>query len=302
MTSISAKSNLGIIFKKISKNISIAAVLFFGLAQTAKAEPNNKHQDLYIDCNPAITQDAKLNCSFNPPSTEVIQSTETQIAQGTRGRKRKSKVDGYYGGFSGGIGFVSGDAATQSDRDSFGEDFSAEYTNSFDASLFGGIKFTDNISADLEFLLALGGLDTEDVNNTFSDLLAEQGTEADGSFDGDFSAFALYANPRFEFPITQEGKLSLYISPGIGISQTNVNLSVESVEGLSAAQLRDLNSQVETDESQTGISFQVKGGAEYQVSDTIDLFAQARYVTLPTGGELDSIKIFGLDTGLKFNF
>lgn len=301
--SISAKSNLGIIFKKISfKKISIAAVFFFGLTPTAKAEPSNNHQDLYIACNPAIAQGSQLNCNFNPQATNINQGKETQIAQGTRGRKRKSKVDGYYGGFSGGIGFASGDAATDADRETLGEDFSAEYNNSFDASLFGGIKFTDNISADLEFLLALGGIDTEDTNNVFRDLLAEQGTDVDASFDADFNAFALYANPRFELPITKEKKLSLYISPGIGVSQTNANISLDSVEGLSAAQLRDVNAQVERDESQTGISFQVKGGAEYQVSDTMDIFAQARYVTLPTGGELDSIKIFGLDTGLKFNF
>jgi opacity protein-like surface antigen len=276
-----AKSNLGIIFK----NISIAAVLVFGLAETAQADQTNNHQDLYLACNPAIDQGSNLNCSFNPQPTEIKQGSDTQIAQGTRGRRRKSKVDGYYGGFSGGIGFASGDAATDPDRALAGDDYTLEYKNSIDGSIFGGIKFSKNLSADLEFFLALGGLETESTENFLSD----NGVE--GNVDGDFSAFALYANPRFELPITKDDKLSLYISPGIGLSQTNANLSVEGT-----------SSNVEVDESGTGISFQVKGGAEYQISDTMDIFAQARYVTLPTGGDLDSIKIFGIDGGLKFNF
>jgi opacity protein-like surface antigen len=282
-----AKSNLGIIFK----NISIAAVLVFGLAQTAQADQTNNHQDLYLACNPAIDQGSNLNCSFNPQPIEIKQGSDTQIAQGTRGRRRKSKVDGYYGGFSGGIGFASGDSATDSDRESFGEDYSAEYTNSFDGSLFGGIKFSKNLSADLEFFLALGGLDTEDTENFLSD------NNVTANVDGDFSAFALYANPRFELPLTKDDKLSLYISPGIGLSQTNANASIEDASG-EGVQV----SNVEVDESGTGISFQIKGGAEYQISDTMDIFAQARYVTLPTGGDLESIKIFGIDGGLKFNF
>jgi opacity protein-like surface antigen len=284
----STKSNLGIIFK----NASIAGALVFGLAQTAQADQNNKYQDLNISCNPAIDQTSQLNCSFNPQPTEIKQGDDTEIAQGTRGRRRKSKVDGYYGGFSGGIGFAGGSSATEEEQaafSSFDVGDTGEYTNSFDGSLFGGIKFSQNISADLEFFLALGGLETEKVENLFRD------NGAEGNVEGDFSAVALYANPRFELPITGDDKLSLYISPGIGLSQTNVNLKIE---GLSSVDVPD----EDTDESQTGISFQVKGGAEYQISDTMDIFAQARYVTLPTGGDLDSINIFGLDGGLKFNF
>jgi opacity protein-like surface antigen len=280
-----AKSKLGIIFK----NVSIAAILVFGLAETAKADQTNNYQDLYVACDPAINQASDLNCSFNPQPTEIKQGDDTEIAQGTRGRRRKSKVDGYYGGFSGGIGFAGGSAATEEEEASFstlGAGDTGEYTNSFDGSLFGGIKFNKNISADLEFFLALGGLETESFQNLLED------NEVAGSVEGDFSAFALYVSPRFELPITGDDKLSLYVSPGIGLSQANVNLTIEGSD----------DSDQDLDESQTGISFQVKGGAEYQITETIDLFTQARYVTLPTGGDLDSIKIFGLDGGLKFNF
>jgi opacity protein-like surface antigen len=280
-----AKSKLGIIFK----NVSIAAILVFGLAETAKADQTNNYQDLYVACDPAINQASDLNCSFNPQPTEIKQGDDTEIAQGTRGRRRKSKVDGYYGGFSGGIGFAGGSAATEEEEASFstlGAGDTGEYTNSFDGSLFGGIKFNKNISADLEFFLALGGLETESFQNLLDD------REVAGNVEGDFSAFALYASPRFELPITGDDKLSLYVSPGIGLSQANVNLTIEGSDGFDD----------DTDESQTGISFQVKGGAEYQISDTIDIFAQARFNTLPTGEDLDSIKIFGIDGGLKFNF
>lgn len=282
-----AKLNLGIILK----NTSIATVLIFGLAQTAEADETKKHQDLYIACNPGINLSSQLNCGFNSQSPAIEQGTDTQIAQGKRGRRRKSKVDGYYGGFTAGIGFAGGDSATDADRQTFGEDYSAEYTNSFDGSIFGGIKFTENIAADLEFLLALGGLDAEDTEN----ILDAGGVQAD--INANFSAFALYASPRFELPITEGGKLGLYLSPGIGLSQTNINVNIENASGANV-----VNSNAEVDESQTGLSFQVKGGAEYQISETIDILAQARYAVLPTGGDLESIKIFGIETGLKFNF
>ena len=285
-----SKSNFGIILK----NISLAAVLVLGLSQTAKADETNNHQDLHIACDPEINQDSKLNCSFNE-LIEVNQIAETKIAQTRRGRRRKSKVDGYYGGFTLGVGFPSGSAGE--DEEFNGQTLeSPDYSTSFDGSIFGGIKFTKNISADLEFFLALGGIDSDDSEESIIDAVEgaeEAGVSAD--IDGDFSAFALYINPRFELPVND--KISLYASPGIGLSQTNVNINADvDVEGGGSIPV------IDQDASNTGISFQIKGGAEYQISNSLDIFGQVRYVTLPTDDDLDSINIFGLDTGLKFNF
>lgn len=314
------KSNLNIVFK----NISIAAVLFFGLTQTAKAEPNNNHQDLYVSCKPAIAQSTKLNCSFNPQSTEITQGTETQIAQGTRGRKRKSKVDGYYGGFSVGIINPSGGIETSGDPTVPGlEDVSdVEYDTGFAGSIFGGIKFSEIIGAELEFLLGLGKGDTDGFNSDLQDSinsirdLAEQtpGVNFSGDIEAesDYSAFAIYASPRFDLPVSR--KFSLFITPGIGLSQTNVNAKVESDLSISGENVTSEDEEAlaeavqeanqEIDQSTTGISFKLKAGAEYQLSDSIEIFGQASYVTLAVNDDptADNLNSFLAQTGLTFNF
>ncbi len=297
-----AKSELKSNFGLISKNISIAAVLILGLSITAKAEKPNEQADLNLNvsCNPFLSYDLNSGCSFDREVTQISQGEDTQIAQTRRGRRRKSKVQGYYGGFSAGIGFPSG---------TIGEDFvdegtgiavvAPDYTTSFDGSIFGGIKFTKNIGADLEFLLAFGGI-SDDLENSINEgIAANPDFAASGitaEVDGDFSAFAFYINPRFELPLGEDGKFSVYASPGIGLAQTNVNLNADIVAEGQATSVTD------EDASNTGITFQVKGGANYLISDTTGIFGQVRYANLPTEEGLDSISIFGVETGLTFNF
>jgi opacity protein-like surface antigen len=317
-----AKSKLGIIFK----NASIAAALVFGLSQTAQADQTNNYQDLYIACNPAIDQASKLSCSFNLQPTEVKQGSDTQIAQGTRGRRRKSKVDGYYGGFSLGAISPSGGIDVIGDPTVPGlEDPSdIDYSTGFAGSIFGGVKFNEMIAAELEFLLGLGSGDTDGVNNDYqdffgslSDSLEGTGVDLTGDFEAesDYSAFAIYASPRFDLPISE--KFSVFISPGVGLSQTNINLKTEtdlsfSGEGVPddlQEQFDQFDQQVaaanqEIDESTTGISFKIKAGAEFQISDTIEIFGQATYVTLPVKDDptLDNLNSLLAQGGLIFNF
>jgi opacity protein-like surface antigen len=314
-----AKSKLGIIFK----NASIAAALVFGLAQTAQADQNNNYQDLYISCNPAIDQASKLNCSFNPQPTEIQQGSDTQIAQGTRGRRRKSKVDGYYGGFSLGAISPSGGIEVVGDPTLPGlEDPSdIDYSTGFAGSIFGGVKFNEIIAAELEFLLGLGSGDTDGFNSEFQDFISSlrdsvEGTDVDltGGLEAesDYSAFAIYASPRFNLPISE--KFSVFISPGVGLSQTNINLKTEtdlsvSGEGVTAEDQADFDQQIasanqDVDQSTTGISFKVKAGAEFQISDSIEIFGQASYVTLPVNDDItaDSLNSLLAQGGLIFNF
>lgn len=301
--------NLAIIKSKfglILKNLSIATVLVLGLSQVAKAEKPINQEKLSVSCNPFISYNLDSGCSFNQEATEISHDATTQIAQGRRGRKRKSKVEGYYGGFSAGIGFPSGTAGE--DTEFTDEDSgvtvpltASDYTTSFNGSLFGGIRFTENIAADLEFLLALGGI-SDDAENSINDGLeaiipggADSGFAAE--VDGDFSAFALYINPRFELPVGEEGKFNVYASPGIGLSQTNVNVSADIVaEGQDTIPFQD------DDASNTGITFQIKGGAKYLISDTTGIFGQVRYANLPTDDGYDSINLFSGEAGLTFNF
>jgi opacity protein-like surface antigen len=317
-----ARSKLGIIFK----NASIAAALVFGLAQTAQADQNNNYQDLYIACNPAIDQASKLSCSFNLQPTEIKQGSDTEIAQGTRGRRRKSKVDGYYGGFSLGAISPSGGIEVIGDPTLPGlEDPSdIDYSTGFAGSIFGGVKFNEIIAAELEFLLGLGSGDTDGFNSEFQDFISSvrdsiEGTDVDltGGLEAesDYSAFAIYASPRFNLPISE--KFSVFISPGVGLSQTNINLKTEtdlsfSGEGVPddlQGQFDQFDQQVaaanlDVDQSTTGISFKVKAGAEFQISDSIEIFGQASYVTLPVNDDTtaDSLNSLLAQGGLIFNF
>ncbi|MCC0178674.1 outer membrane beta-barrel protein [Waterburya agarophytonicola K14] len=279
-------------FWTMAKNATIAFVVILGFSQSAKAEDRKTYQAVRVSCNPFVSYDVDSQCNSNVS----LEAETDKIAQTRRGRRRKSKVQGYYGGFSLGVGFPSGELE-------FGEipgiEFSnPEYNTAFLGSLFGGIKFTKSLSADLEFLLGLGGVDSDSLEDSFNELATVGGIEGSLETDGDFSAFALYVNPRFELPLSQKGNFSLYVSPGIGISQTNVNFeAVSDFDGLG-----DQNLNVNQDASSTGITFQVKGGASIAFSDTLGVFAQVRYTTLPTDDGFDSINLFGADAGLKFNF
>ena len=309
------KSQLGIIVK----NISLAAVLVLGLSQTAKADEANKHQDLRISCDPAINQDSRLNCSFNNLPPEVEQNADT-VAQGGRGRRRKSKVQGYYGGFS--LGIISPSGGINSSDTPGLEDISEiDYSTGFAGSVFGGIKFNKSIAAELEFLLGLGSGDTDGFNDDFQAAfqplrdLADNtpGLDVDGDFeiDADYSAFAIYASPRFDLPVSD--KFSVFISPGIGLSQTNVNVETDSDLNISSTvqddDIDEANAVFEqanfdVDESTTGVSFKIKGGAQFQISNGIAIFGQASYVTLPVSDDsnLDNLNSFLGQAGLTFNF
>ena len=337
------KSQLGIIVK----NISLAAVLVLGLSQTAKADEANKHQDLRISCDPAINQDSRLNCSFNNLPPEVEQNADT-VAQGGRGRRRKSKVQGYYGGFALGAMFPTGGLELITD-DSVDISSDIDYGTGFAGSVFGGIKFTEKFGAELEFLIGAGGGDTDDFSSEFSQELLDPTLQTvfddeidqdpdladlpDGALDVaissgyeldvDYTVFALYASPRFDLPISK--KFTVFVSPGIGISQTNItteenfDLDAEVDSNVfSDEQLESFNEEIdsfandnpveptEVDLSKTGISFQIKAGAEYQISNAIEIFGQVRYTTLPTEDsdiyEVDNLNSFLGQAGLTFNF
>ena len=346
-----AQSQLGIIVK----NISLAAVLVLGLSQTAKADEANKHQDLRISCDPAINQDSRLNCSFNNLPPEVEQNADI-VAQGGRGRRRKSKVQGYYGGFALGAMFPTGGLEpipetitpdTQALLDAFDIDptidSTIDYSTGFAGSVFGGIKFTEKLGAELEFMIGTGGGDSDNFNEEFEQLLTDAfeagfngAAEADGQdvrlnasaeyeLDVDYTVFALYASPRFDLPVSN--KLTVFVSPGIGLSQTNVSTTnnieigaelvdddlpqeeLDAANDLLTGELEQAQGDEEAQEvdlSKTGITFRIKAGAEYQISDTIGIFGQASYVTLPTEDsdvfEVDNLNSFLAQAGLNFSF
>lgn len=275
---------------KVLQNAALVIAIILGYSQSVQAEDNNKNDDvIQISCNPFAKDNINAQCGSNSLST--IEIEDNKIAQTRRGRRRKSKVAGYYGGFSLGVGFPSGDVELTND---VGTDFpDSEYNTGFIGSLFGGIKFSKNLSADIELLLGLGGLDTDALDDFTNDPNNNISIVGDYESEGDYSAFAFYLNPRFELPLNKNGTLSLYASPGIGISQTNVNFQADD-DGT--------QNTIDLDLSNTGFTYQVKGGASLAISDTIGVFGQLRYANLPTDEDIDDIDIVSVEGGLKFNF
>ena len=130
----------------IAQNATLAVAVVLGFSLSAKAEDTKTYETLQVSCSPFASSSLDSHCESN----SVMESEAEQIAQ-RRGRNRKSKVDGYYGGLTVGVGFGSGELDLEVD----GLD-NPEYGGSFLISFFEGIKFNKNLSADLEFLLAFG--------------------------------------------------------------------------------------------------------------------------------------------------
>lgn len=271
----------------IVQNATLAMTLVCGFSFGAKAEDINTYETLQISCNPFSATNADNQCSRNLK----VESETSLIAQTRRGRgrRRKSKVQNYYAGFSIGAGFVGGEYPVGNSQ---GTEFPfPEYSNGFVGSLFGGLNFTKNLAAELELYLGLGDLDTDELDD-FSNDPANNIDVSNFRSEGDYSAFAIYINPRFELPLNEERKFSLYVSPGIGISQTNANYTAED----------DLGFFDDTDASSTSFTYQIKGGGSIFLSETIGVFGQLRYASLPTDEDIDTINIFSTEAGMKFNF
>ena len=320
----------------VAKNATLTVAVVLGFSVAAKAEDTKNIETLQVSCNPFASSELNTQCNSN----SSIDSQGDQIAQTRRGRRRKSKVQGYYGGFSLGVGFPSGGVTPQSDiinvlegaatDADVGSGFSEiEYNTGFNGSVFGGINFSKNLAADLEFQAGFGSGDADNFNSDFDQLFDVFRNPEGGVIDPiatgdlnaevDYSSFALYINPRFNLPVSE--KFSVFVSPGIGLSQTNVNYKADSnaqfnenfgtLIGVDQEVVDTVNRELEEldsdrDSSRTGISFQIKAGASYQISDTIGIFGQFRYATLPTESndefDPDSLNAFSTQGGLTFNF
>ena len=305
----------------IAKNTTLAVAIVCGFSLSAKAEDVKTYETLQVSCNPFASDSINSQCSSN----SSVESEADLIAQSRRGRRRKSKVDGYYAGF--GLGGIFPSGSVDFNTEAIVNLPEVDYNGGFSGSIFGGIKFNKSLAAELEFLLGFGSSDTEAFDAEIAnraDIIRGIANEApdevtiNGNFedsDINYSAFALYISPKFSLPISS--KFGVYLSPGIGLSQTNVNyesnsdlsIGIQTDDAAITDTVNDFNNitdDTDRDLSQTGISFQIKAGASFQISETIGLFGQLRYATLPTESndefDTDSLNSFGTQAGLTFNF
>ena len=174
-------------------------------------------------------------------------------------------IQGYYGGISGGA-FLSPDPLGGL----------VDLNTGYGGSVFGGIKFPKNLSAETEFIFAFGGIDSSD--------------EISGAkFDGDYNTFGLMINGRYDIPLSEKNNFSLFVSPGIGFVRASQNLEVSSED---FAEFGTLSS---ADISSTTLGFQLKAGASMPFSEKLQGFAQGRYIT-------NGFSTLSLEGGVSYNF
>ena len=138
---------------------------------------------------------------------------------------------------------------------------SIDINTGFGVSFYGGAKFNKYFATDIEIALLGGGTDLSDTN---------------------YGVFAAFINPRFIIPLTERNNgVSLFLSPGIGISQASIGDS-------------DV---IFLDDSR--FTWQAKAGVSLPVSKRLSTFGQVRYASQT---EEDTINFFGTEIGLNFEF
>ena len=123
-----------------------------------------------------------------------------------------------------------------------------------------------------------------------------QGTLFEGSQgQGTYTFFGLIVAPVFRFPLEQESRSALFISPGVGFGSVKVDLD---------------NSDLFAED--TSFVFQVKAGFEVEISKSLTLLLQGRYLNTSTGDAvifpdgsvlLDAnIEVWSPEIGIRFWF
>ena len=113
----------------------------------------------------------------------------------------------------------------------------------FGGSIYGGYKFTDSISADVEGFVFTGDADP---------------------LDSSYTSYGFFVNPRYTYTFDEYNGVYVFASPGIGVAGVDFGDEISDAPGAE-------------DASGAGFALQAKIGAGYPVSDTIDIIGQARY-------------------------
>ena len=152
----------------------------------------------------------------------------------------------------------------------------------FGGSLYGGYKFTDFISADIEGFVFGGDADP---------------------LDSSYTSYGFFVNPRFTYTFNEYNGVYVFASPGIGLAGVSFGDEISDAEGVE-------------DGSGTGFALQAKAGVGYPVSDSIDIIGQARYVNafnaiettqFGAGGEVSEsedqdFNSFSIEAGVNVKF
>jgi hypothetical protein len=225
---------------------TLLAALLVLTPVAVRAQDADNYESYRVSCNSG----AECNdFDVNYQEDEVAQRTRNRRTRRTRAADTKYYVGGNIAPFF---------------------PFDGDLDIGFGGGIFGGYKFTDNISAEVEIFDYFGGTETDDLG---------------------YNNFGATANGVYRYYIDQRNPQSLYVFGGLG-----VGIGVASATGDVADDLDDAG----VDTSETGFLVQGKGGVGYPVTDKIDAFAQTKFFNIFIDGEdADGLAI---DVGATYKF
>ena len=239
-----------------SKNIlvtTVATTLVLTVASQAQANNIDSYQDYKLYCGPGAYQygvqsrycDQYEGIYGDKLQQELDQRQKRRNTQPQTIEEKANRIEPFIGGTIGAF---------------FPTD---EFANTgFGGSIFTGANFNRNIGADIEFGYLGGGTDFDDI---------------------DYSLWAIFIGPKFMLPLTnKENSSYLYLTPGIGVSQAEVDVD-----------------DIASFEDSTRFSYQGKLGISFPVSNRVESFAQARYAAQASG---DTVDFFSSEFGIILGF
>ena len=256
---------------RVLKSVTLATFLIVGLSQASYGQTA---KELLPD---TISTSKKSNLLQSESSEQLSQITRPRRTR-TRTRTRRGQTRKTYFGLGVGI-FLPGEVSLANTESATSEDASWEFSNGFAIDFFAGYKFSKYFGAELDFSAAFGSLEINDVIN--ENFINDIGL--------DYTALGIYINPRLEIPLAGD-KFKIYAAPGIGFSNINSDDGETDL---------DLDGEADNIFSESGFSYQLKGGASYQVSDRVGIFGQARYNSYFLN-ELDNLAGITLELGATF--
>lgn len=182
-----------------------------------------------------------------------------EVSQRTRTRRTRSTNDSkYYVGATIGVFFPSeiDNLEVPAIVNDVGSIQAVDPGTGFGGSLYGGYKFSEYISADVEGFVFFGDADP---------------------LDSSYTSYGFFVNPRFTYTFDDTGNslegVYVFASPGIGLAGIDFG--------------EDIGDALGDNDSGTGFALQIKAGAGYPVSDKIDIIGQARYLYAFSAFEVD---------------
>lgn len=239
------------------KNSCIASIIAISglltIPNMAQAKDIESYQDYRDYCSPAAyqygIQSSDCDRYRNIYEQRYLQQTNPQQPRRRNVESEKNENDNEKG--------VSGYVGTTLGLFFPNEDF---VNTGFGGNLYVGAKFNRYFATDLESVSIFGSTD----------------------YDDNYWARGLFLNPRFILPFDNKAdSSSLYISPGIGISQA---VSID-------------DGYIYTDD--VHFTWQIKGGLTFPLIRNLDLFGQLRYVSQTAD---DTVDFFGTEIGIDFQF